>query len=139
MAAAATIDLSGALVVSSLQNVANINASGSAGALIDLKPYVGTPMVILNNSTGATNTALTVSMFTTSDSNASNYNNYTTTKNFASFTNIGTAAGQQIMNIDLRNIPNSTNRYLGAQYVISGTGANASLDLTFIGQQKYSS
>lgn len=138
MAAAATIDLSGALVVTALQNVANINASGGATGIVDLQPYVGTPMVILNNGVGATNTAIQVKLITTSDSNASNYNNYTTSANFLTATNIGTAAGVQVLNVDLRNIANASNRYLTVGYVVSGTGANAALDIMLVGQKKYS-
>lgn len=138
MAASAPIDLAGAFSAESLQNVANINASGSSSLMVDLAPYIS-GYIRLNNSTGVTNTALQVKAFTSSDSNASNFNNYTTSSNFGTFTNIGTSAGTQTLNVDLRNIANSNNRYLGLSYVISGTGSNVAVDATWVGQKKASS
>lgn len=138
MAASASVDLYGGLTATQLQTLDNINAGGGT-TLLDMRPYVGTLFVVLNNGNGATNTALQCKLFTTSDSNASNFNNYTTSANFSTFTNIGTSAGTQTANVDLRNVANATNYYLGLTKVITGTGSNVAIDATVFGQKKVSS
>ena len=140
MASGVPIDYLSLLTATALQNTANIGGTGTAGgtAMVDLEPYIGNCFVVLQNSAGATNTAINVQIFTSSDSNVSNYNNYTTSKNFSTFaTNVGTTAGLQTANVDLRSLTNASNRYLGVSFVSSGAGAAAYIDAIFFGQKKY--
>lgn len=140
MAAGAVIDFPGLLTATALQNTTNINGTGTAGgtAMVDLQPYMGTCFVVIANSAGAATTAIQPKIYTSGNSSAADYNNYSNATNFATATNIGTSAAVQIVNVDLRAIAANTNRYLGIQFVTTGATANASIDATFFGQKKNS-
>lgn len=139
MAAQATVDIAGALKVTSLLNTTNINTN-SASAAFDTTPYMGTLMVIMNAGNGVTGTVIVPQFKAGADTNVSNATNFVL--NATNFSNI---AQVQVANIDLRSsgfgsTTTVNNKYLFLNYLITGSAtANSAFDATVVGQPKYSS
>ena len=139
MAAVAGVDYLGALTVTQLVNVTNINTnSGSAG--LNVADYVGNLMVITSVGAGVSGTVIVPSLKAGADTNISNANNWV-----LNLANFSTVAASNVANVDLRsNVFGSTttvaNKFLYLSWLITGSAtANSCIDCWVIGQKRYSS
>ena len=139
MASVAGVDYLGALTVTQLLNVTNINTNtGSAG--LNVADYVGNLMVITSCGAGVSGTVIVPSLKAGADTNVLNATNWV-----ANIANFSTVAASNVCNVDLRsNVFGSTttvqNKYLYLTWLITGSAtANSVLDCWVIGQKKYSS
>lgn len=139
MAATAAIDYTGALTVTSMMNVININTNtGSAG--LDVSPYIGNLMVITTVGNGVSGTVIVPSLKAGADTNVLNATNWVL--NLPNFTTVGAS---NVANVDLRSsafgsTSSVNNKYLYLTWLITGSAtANSAMDCVVIGQKKYSS
>ena len=139
MASVAGVDYLGALTVTQLVNVTNINTnSGSAG--LNVADYVGNLMVITSCGAGVSGTVIVPSLKAGADTNVSNANNWV-----LNLANFSTTAASNVCNVDLRSnafgsTATVTNKYLYLSWLITGSAtANSAIDCWVIGQKKYSS
>jgi hypothetical protein len=145
MAATAAIDYAGALTVTSLQNVININSNtGSPG--LDISGYIGNLMVVTTCGNGVSGTVIVPSLKAGADTNVLNATNWV-----LNLTNFSTVGAVNVANVDLRSsafgspAPNATgvqvvNKYLYLTWLITGSAtANSAIDCTVIGQKKVGS
>ncbi len=141
MAAIAGVDYTGALTISQLQNVTNINTNtGSAG--LNVADYEGNLTVLTTCGAGVSGTVIVPSLKAGPDTNVSNANNWV-----LNLPNFSTTAANNIANIDLRSSAFGTtgatagpNKFLYLTWLITGSAtANSAIDCWVIGQKKYSS
>lgn len=136
MAAIAGIDYTGALTVTSMMNVININTNTGSAAL-DVSPYIGNLMVVTTCGNGVSGTVIVPSLKAGADTNVLNATNWV-----LNLPNFSTVGASNVANVDLRSsaFGGTTNKYLYLTWLITGSAtANSAMSCTVIGQQKISS
>ena len=140
MAATAAVDYTGALTISQLANVTNINTnSGSAG--INVADYEGNLTVLTSCGIGVSGTVIVPSIKAGPDTNVSNANNWV-----LNLPNFSVTQANNVANIDLRSsafgatgATAGPNKFMFMTWLITGSAtANSALDCWVIGQKKYS-
>ena len=139
MAAITGPDFTGALKVTSLQNVINVNTN-SGSAAFDVSGYTGTLRVIMSVGNGVSGTVLVPSIKAGADTNVSNATNWV-----VNGTNFTTVADIQTLNVDLRtstwasSSSATPNKYMFLTWLITGSAtANSAFSAIVEGQQKVS-
>ncbi len=141
MAAIAGVDYTGALTITQLLNVTNINTNtGSAG--MNVADYEGNLTVITSCGVGVSGTVIVPSIKAGADTNITNATNWV-----LNLPNFAATAGNNVCNIDLRSsnfgatgAAAGPNKYIYMTWLITGSAtANSCLDCWVIGQKKYSS
>ncbi len=140
MAAITGEDFAGALTVSSLLNVTNINTNtGTAG--FDVSGYTGKLMVVVKCGVGVSGSVIVPSIKSgKAPIVAGNAGNWV-----VNGTNFADVAADQIINVDLRSsswgsTASSINNLMFLTWLITGGSgvANSALEATVIGQKKSS-
>jgi hypothetical protein len=141
MAAIAGVDYTGALTISQLQNVTNINTNtGSAG--LNVADYEGNLTIITSCGGGVSGTVIVPSLKAGPDTSVSNATNWV-----LNLPNFAETAGRNVANVDLRSSAFGAtgaavgpNKFLYLTWLITGSAtANSAIDCWVIGQKKYSS
>ena len=137
MAAIAGVDYTGALTITQLENITNINTNaGSTG--INVADYVGNLTVITACGGGVSGTVIVPSLKAGADTNYLNATNWV-----LNIPNFSTVAANNVANVDLRSSAfgstSTQNKYLFLTWLITGSAtANSCIDCWVIGQKKYS-
>ncbi len=141
MAATAAVDYTGALAITQLLNVTNINTNtGSAG--LNVADYEGNLTVITSCGAGVSGTVIVPSIKAASDNNVLNATNWV-----LNLPNFGIISAANVANVDLRSsafgatgATAGPNKFMFITWLITGSAtANSCLDCWVIGQKKYSS